>query len=482
MNILFLSPPNISAGNIIRDAVYGCWCQGKRIAGAQTPPYPLLLLATVLRREGHKARVIDACAQGIGLDKLAAIVKEYDILVIISSVMTFFEDSIIFGRMKEANKGLITIVAGAQSTFLPELTLKNSSVDIIVRREPEFIIRDLINAMQKPGAAWHSVKGIGYKTGEKNVINDFYPLIENLDELPFVDWNLLEVGSSYFNPIIKNMPYVTDLTTRGCYANCTFCMSPSFYGNKIRARSAQNVLEGFRRHVSNGFKEVYLRDEMFTAFTERNRAICETMIAEKIPLTWICSARIGSVDRPMLELMKRAGCHTIKFGVESGVQELLDNVKKGITLKETEDVFLWCKKLGIRTHAHFMVGLPGESRDTLKRTMAFAKKISPVTATFGMFTPYPGTKIFEEIAKDNPGIKQGLNMPVKDLHTVSFFTDKLCKLSAKELSESVVSMHRQFYLRPGYIFSWLGRIRSLKDLKNVSRAGLSLFDFSLRGE
>jgi len=482
MNILLLSPPSISAANVIRDGPYGCWCQGKRVAGAQVPPYPLLLMGSLLEQQGYSVRVIDAHAQDIDLKKLSEIIKEFRVVVINSSVMTFYEDEIILKLLKQANRNLVTIVTGAQPTFMSEATLGSESVDFIVRREPEFVLRDLIKGIAAQNSDWESLKGIGYKDAQRFYINDFYPLITNLDELPFVNWDLLPVTKRYFNPIVKRKPYVVDLTSRGCYANCNFCMSPSFYGNKIRTRSAENILEGFRRHIKAGFKEVYLRDEMFTSFKERNYLICETMLKEKMDLTWICSSRADTVDKSMLKLMKKAGCHTIKFGVESGVQKILDSMNKGITLQEIEETFKLCKEVGIRTHAHLMVGNPGENWDTLKQTIRFVKKISPTTATFGMFTPYPGTKIFEEISKKYPQIREGFKLATKDLHIFSFFTETICELNQKELSRAVTKMHRWFYWRPLYIASWLGRVRDLNDFRKIIKAAFNIMDFSFRGE
>jgi radical SAM superfamily enzyme YgiQ (UPF0313 family) len=483
MKILVLNPPVTSTSNIIRDAIYGCWCKGKRIGGAQTPPYPLLLIATILKYiEGVKIDFIDAPAQKLDIDALVSRLSGIDVVIILSSVMTFLEDVVIVGRLKEKFPLLKSIVAGAMPTFMPEFCLRHRDVDIVVRAEPEWIIRDLVRSFLKQDSSWQDIKGISYRGSAGIIHNPAYPLIQNLDDLPFVDWTFLPNGISYFNPLIKRYPYITDLTTRGCPERCTFCMSPRFYGKKVRARSAQNVIEGFKKHRREGYKEVYLRDEMFTTFRLRNKEICERMIKENIDLTWLCSARVDSLDYEMMRLMKNSGCHTIKFGVESGVQEILDNVNKGINLEDTQNVFRWAQELGINTHAHVMLGLPGENETSIKETMRFLYKINPTTASFGIVMPFPGTDLFDSLTDDYPEIKNGFSLDIKTLHSSSFFTHTFCDLSSEELSYYIKKMHRDFYWRLSYLLGWLKRIRSIGDFRKVVKAGINVLDFSLRAD
>lgn len=479
MKILLLSPPSIYTENVVRDAIYGCWCKGKRIAGAKTPPHPLLLLGAILKNEGHYVRVIDAQAEKI--ENLDELISNFDVVVILTSVMTFDEDAVVLEHLKKCNSELTSIVFGAHPTFMPELCLQKEGVDIIVQGEGDFAIRDLVNTLNKKDSSWQNTKGIGFRRNGAIQINEPYPQIENLDELPFVDWSLLPKNNLYFNPLVRRYPYVTDLTTRGCPGRCTFCMDPVFYGRKTRARSVKNVIEGFKRYLSLGYKEIYLRDEMFSFFRERNRQICTEMIRNKMDLTWLCSAKIGTVDKEDLKLMKEAGCHTIKFGVESGVQEILNNVKKGITLKQTRQTFKWVHETGIDTHAHLMLGLPGETEKTIRKTLSFVKEINPTTMTIAIVTPFPGTPLFEIAAEKYPEIKRGYNLNMGILHTKAFLTDAFCEVPAKELEKWIRKFYVSFYLRPTYILQWLKRIKNFADLKRVVKAGINIFDFSLKG-
>ncbi|MHB1418865.1 MAG: B12-binding domain-containing radical SAM protein [Bacillota bacterium] len=482
MRILFLNPPSLSEENVVRDSIYGCWCKGKRIGGAMTPPYPQLELATLMKNEGYIGEIIDALAEDITFDQIKSKVSSFDVLVLLTSVMTFGEDAVILKEIKKANPGILSIVYGSLPTFMPEFCLKAEAVDIGIRREAEYVLRDFLRAYGSGGQDWKNVKGIIYRLDGKAVVNEFYPFIENLDELPFVDWTLLKNSNRYFNPSIKRYPYVTDLTTRGCFSKCIYCMSPGFYGAKVRARSAQNVLDGFRKHIENGYKEVYIRDELFTAFRSRNREICRGMLREKMDLTWLCSVKVGTANLDDLKLMKEAGCHTIKIGVESGSQKILDNIKKGITLDQTRQIFEWANSIGLDTHAHLMIGNPGETVETLGETIKFVKEIDPTTVTFGILTPYPGTKLFDTVTEKYPELKDEYNLPLDKLHTTSFYSDAYCQMAPNELEKWITRAHRAFYLRPYYFLKWAKKINSVSDLKKVAKAGLKVVDFSIRGD
>ena len=297
MKILALNPPSRRAGNVVRDVLNGSWCKGRRIGGATLPPYNLLLVATVLGDDGHRVRLWDAPAEGRTRADLIAGSGEFDAVVLATSSMTINEDAEMLSRMKERRRRLRTVVFGAHPTFMPRQTLDRKGIDIIVMGEPEFAIRDLARSLGSADAALKNIRGIGYRDDGRAVLNDPYPLIQDLDELPFPDRGLLPHGADYFNPLVRRMPYTTAVTSRGCPAECTFCTAPYYYGRKLRCRSAENVMEELRSLARRGYKEVYFRDETFTSFPERNRSLCAQMIKEKLGLLWICNGKIGTVDK-----------------------------------------------------------------------------------------------------------------------------------------------------------------------------------------
>jgi anaerobic magnesium-protoporphyrin IX monomethyl ester cyclase len=483
MKVLVLNPPTEQTENILRDLVYGCWCKGKRIGGAKSHPLSLLYVATTVKNEGHEVTFLDALAEEKPVSYVKKIISDYDLVIISTSTMSFSEDAFLLKKLKQKNPHLITIIFGSHPTFMPKSALSISSIDIAVRREPEFIIRDLVNSLEKRDNSWKKVKGIGYREGKKIILNEFYPYIKNLDELPFPDRTMLPKGIDYFNPIVKRMPYTTAITGRGCPGKCTFCTVPNFYGAENRYRSANSVIKELEVIQAQGFKEVWFRDETFTAYRERNEKICREMIKRKMDLTWICNARVGMITKEMMRLMKKAGCRMIKFGVESGDQQILNNVKKGITVENTRLNFKWTHEVGIDTHAHTMLGMPGETKETIEKTIKFIKQIDPTTATFGICTPYAGTELFEDLLKKHPEIKKkmgdGSTLNLANLHEKSFFNEYFADVDKKYLNKAVKKAYKAFYVRPSYLLKMLSKIRSRDELKRLTLAGVNVLSFSV---
>lgn len=476
--VLILVPCSKQTENVPRDLVYGCWCAGKRIGGIKFPPLTSVLIATILRKEGIDIDFRDLAGESKSMEVLDSIINNYTALVLLTSTMTIEEDSLVLSNLKQMNPNLLTIVWGSHPTFLPKQTLSKDGIDIAVRGEGDYIIRDLI-LKYIAGEDWHNVLGIGYKSGEDIIINPDRPFIKNLDELPFPDRGMLSPQADYFNPVVKRAPYTTMYTTRGCPGRCTFCTVPRFYGGKVRFRSSTNILEELKMVAKLGYKEVFFRDEIFTASKKRLLETAKGIIENRLDITWICSARVGSLDEEMIKIMKESGCHMIRIGVESGVQEILDNVKKGIKIKETEKLMALAHKYRLEVHAHVMIGMPGDNAETLNQTIKFVKKINPSVVTFGICTPYPGTPLYEEVKKVNPDIEDGSACNLAKLHREGFFNSVFCDLTEQELGKWVKKAYAGFYMQPRYLFGRLIAIRSWSDLKKDIKAGLKVFSFSL---
>ncbi len=480
MKIVTLIPPSKHSKNVARDLVYGCWCKGKRIAGIQFPPVSQCLVATVLKEAGHDSSLLDGAGLQMSIDEIKEDFKreKYDICQMLTSTMTVIEDSEILDELKSVNPGMKTIVTGSQPTFMPQSTLARKGIDFAVQREQEAVLVELVNALEKGDGAYKDVKGIGYtdENGEV-VLNPPAALIPNLDDLPIADRSMLPQNIDYFNPVVKRMPFTTMFTTRGCTARCTYCTSPVFYGNKVRFISAEKVVREMEICQNLGYREIFFRDELFTASKKRVFEICERIKERKLDLTWICSSRVNNVDPDMLKVMKEAGCHLIRFGVESGAQEILDNVNKNITVDETRKAFQWCHEFDIDTHAHCMVGSPGETKETIERTIKFILEIEPTVITFGITTPYPGTPLFEEVKAAHPEIGDGSMMDISRLHTDAFFNQFFTDLSNEDMGKIIRRIYRKFYLRPSYLWRWVKRIRSWDEFKRVALAGTNVLGF-----
>ncbi len=480
MRVLVLSPPSESTSNVVRDLIYGCWCKGKRIAGAKAPPTNLLYIATILKQHGHDVRLLDASAEFKTAEYVKGIIKDYDTVIFSTSTMSFREDSLFVDELKRIKPNLKTIMFGSHVTFYPQASLTHAkSLDIAVRKEPDFIIRDIVNALDEGNDSWKRVRGISYREGGAVRTNPDYPWITNLDDLPIPDRSLLPEGVDYFNPIAKRIPYTTAVTSRACPSKCTFCTVPMFYGQRIAYRSAGNVFLEMKYLVDLGFKEIWFRDETFTIYGKRNRELYKMMHEEDLDLTWIANGKVNTITRNVLKDMKKAGCHMIKFGVESGVQEILDNVNKGTTIAQAEKTFKLCREESIETHAHMMLGMPGETKKTIEQTIKFILKIRPSTVTFGICTPYAGSEMFDEVAKHHPEIKDGSSLNMSMLHEKAFFNQYFTDLSAVELESYLKKAYRQFYFRPSYVLERLSKVKNLDELRRLMMAGTQVLGFGL---
>jgi anaerobic magnesium-protoporphyrin IX monomethyl ester cyclase len=476
-NILVLMPgEGVNRKNVIRDLVYGSWCNGRRIGGTQMPPVNHLYVATILKEDGHKVQFIDAQIDYASYQRLKS--KRFsglNFLIMMSSTNSYRDDLKTAGQVKKLNPQIKVILFGSHPTFMSSSCMEESMVDFIVIREPEMTIRDLIRKVTN-GEGLEGLAGCGYKMGEGYIVNEFDNHFD-MNQLPIPDWTLLPKNVDYFNPVVKRMPYATMQTSRGCPAKCIYCTSPFFYGNDIRVKTAQNVLKEIRYLVGLGYREIFFRDETFTAFKSRNMEICQAIIDEKIDCTWIANGRVDMLDRESAQMMKQAGCHMLKFGVETGDEQILLNLKKGATVDQAKEAFRICHDVGLETHAHMVFGGPGECKDTINNTLQFLKEIDPTTASFGILTPYPGTEYFKLVQDKMPEKIDGTIATMETLHTTTYYSDQLCDLSHKELKNAIGRAYRTFYLRPSYFIKWLKRVDSLNEFYRLVMAGTNIIHF-----
>lgn len=481
MKILLLNPANPHVPNVIRDFIYGCWCRGKRIGGMQLPPLQLLFVASVLQEAGHAVRLVDAPVDPEGYDAAMARPGGFDVAVLQTSSNSFGDDMASMERLRQANPAMRVIVYGSHPTFNPEQVLGRCDVDAIVRKEAEFAVRDLVAAYGAGGDGWRAVPGVGYRDGERIVVNPDYRKV-GMDELAIPDRTLLPGADRYFLPVVRRTPFTTVQTSRGCPAKCNFCASPFFYGNKVRHRHVDGVMQELRTLRDQGYREVLFRDETFTVFTKRNAEICRRLIDERLDLTWICNTRADTIDRANMELFKAAGCHMMKVGIESGDQRILDNLQKGTTVEQGRQVFAWGREVGIDMHAHVMLGSPGETEETIEKTIRFVESLQPHSISYGLFTPFQGTTIFDRVAQDDPHLVDGSDMRMEQLHTHSFYSEHFTTVSPRYLEKSLLRAYRRFYLHPRGLRRILGSIRSWDHLMRVVLGGMKVVEFSAFGE
>jgi radical SAM superfamily enzyme YgiQ (UPF0313 family) len=336
-----------------------------------------------------------------------------------------------------------------------------------VRGEGEKTIVDLI----VNGLPLSSINGLSYKVDGQFVHNpDRFP-IENLDEIPFPAYHLFHINK-YHPPeaLFKRLPAINIITSRGCPFRCTYCATQTIWPGKYRMRSIENVIEELKVLTGRyGIKEISFSDDTLPSVHTRIVKLCEEIIKNKIDITWSCNAIVKFVDKDVLHLMKKAGCHHICYGIESVDTAILKNINKNIKIEDAEKAIAETKKAGIACRASFMFGNMGETVASMAKTLQFTLEANPDFALFNIATPYPGTPMYDWAKKNGYLLSEDL----------SLYTASKCLVNLPTVSPSIVEEYaryawKKFYGRPSYIVGRLFKIRSIHDIKAYYNAFFSL--------
>jgi len=354
--------------------------------------------------------------------------------------------------VKQANPKIITVTGGIHTTVSPEEVLKNQTVDFIVIGEGEITFDEFLKKINYP-ETFNQIKGLGYKENGQIKINPRRELIKDLNQLPIPAYDLLKIDH-YRSPYGSRMPFMTVLRSRGCPFQCTFCGVQNMFGRAYRVQTPERTIQEID-YLVNKFKirEIGFKDSEFTINQENISRFCDLLIEKKYDLIWSCNARVDCDNAELYQKMKKAGCHTIAFGAESGDQNILDSIKKNITIEQTRQTIKKAKQAGILVSVNFMIGNPGENKETIEKTIKLAKEIDPDYAAFCFATPFPGTELREMAIKNN-----WLLNP--DLTSVAYMEliMNATNLSNEDLKKYMSKAYRSFYLRPSYILKRLTMI------------------------
>ncbi|MFA5272214.1 MAG: radical SAM protein [Candidatus Omnitrophota bacterium] len=390
MKILVINQPFISEY---------CRCQrwpARTRARALRPPDWLCYAAAVLKRDGFETKLYDFVANKWGKDKLRELVKNErpDFVVLDSSTPSISSDIECAVICKVL--GARVIMVGTHATALPVETLAAASgaIDVIALGEYDFTISDIANNWGN----LQNVKGICYWNGATGVQTSLRPLIDSLDSLPFPLYESLNIFD-YFD-VTRLYPYIDIIGGRGCPYQCTFCQWPQLmFGRAYRFRSASHIVDELEYDLKIfpklKYGEFFFEDDTFTVNKERAYAICEEIMRRNLKITWSINARPDIYDEELFIVMKKAGCREFLVGFESGEQAILDGVKKGLRVKESVKFVSVVKKTGIAIHGCFVLGLPGETKDTAKKTIDFALGLNLDTLQFSAAVPLPGSEYFD---------------------------------------------------------------------------------------
>jgi anaerobic magnesium-protoporphyrin IX monomethyl ester cyclase len=457
MKILMLNPPfKTEFGRFSREQ------RSPGITKSGTIYYPVwLLYATgVLEAAGHNVKLIDSCAYEYNVEKTCQLIREFgpELAVVNTSTPSIYNDVAMASQIKRMFPDCYVVLVGTHPTALPDETLNLSQeVDAIARREYEYTLRDLAQTLGSKGDL-KTVLGLTFRNKDGVINNPDRPFINNLDELPFISEVIKRHldGKKYFFAA-AGYPMIMIFTGRGCPNQCFYCIYPQvFHGReKYRLRSAENVVAEFE-YIINNFpevKEIGIEDDTFTADLNRVKQICRLLIAKEInhKVKWWVNARVN-LDYESMELMKKAGCRLLIAGFESGNQQVLNSMKKGIKVDQSTTFVRNSKRAGLLVHGCFMVGNPGETHATMRETLNFAKRLNTDTAQFFPLMVYPGAEAYEW-AKKNSFITTGdYSKWVTDegLHNCIITTDSL---TSEDLVNFCDRARKEYYLRPRYIIN-----------------------------
>lgn len=370
-------------------------------------PFDMAYAAAVLEKNNIEVAVIDTLAEEMREPEFLDKTKEFspDLVVMECSTPSINIDYQNAKKVKEATDSKIAFV-GNHSSALPEEVLKNDSVDFALIGEYDYTLRDLALSFGDE-KKYSKISGLAFKDNNGVHVNERRPLIKNLDELPLPARHLFKM-EKYNETFCEHHPNIQILTSRGCPYSCTFCLEPWVkYGPVYRARSVPSVIDEIRMLIDEYKpKEIYFDDSTFTVNEKRTIDLCEKIIENGFDIPWSCMTTSSCIrNKEMLEKMRKAGCERIKIGLESADENVLRQIGKPYNLEHVRKALKLAKELGIGIHLTFMIGLPGETKDSIKNTMNFIQSLAKEGLIFSMqtsiATPFPGTKFYEMAIKNN---------------------------------------------------------------------------------
>ncbi len=466
MRTLFLHPPSFDGF----DGGAGSRYQARREIRSFWFPTWLAQPAALV----PDSKLIDAPPAGIGLASVTSQARDFDLCVIHTSTPSFVSDVRVAQAMKDSNPRLKIGFVGAKVAVQPEQSLlAGAPIDFVARNEFDFTIKEIAD-----GRDLAAVAGISWRAPGGGIVhNKDRAVLEDMDQLPFVSEVYkrdLRIEDYFIGYLLH--PYVSLYTGRGCKSRCTFCLWPQTVGgHRYRVRSPGHVAEEVRL-IQREFpqvREIFFDDDTFTDNLPRAEAIAREL--GKLGVTWSCNAK-ANVPRDTLKVLKDNGLRLLLVGYESGNQQILHNIKKGMRIEVARKFTKDCHALGIKIHGTFILGLPGETRETIEETIRFAREINPHTVQVSLAAPYPGTFLYDQ-AQQN-GWLDADHAELVDEHGIQIAPLHYPHLSHTEIFDSVETFYKQFYFRAPKIASIVGEmVTSPQMMKRRLREGVEFFQF-----
>ncbi|VAW33698.1 Radical SAM domain protein [hydrothermal vent metagenome] len=492
VDIVLVNPPTPDGG---------LWIRTQHRVGRRTrenmvwPQVSLAQMAAMLYPQ-HSVAVIDANAERMGWPEFAEKLDELKPKYYMTQVTAPTLENDMYGCFLAKARGAKTIAFGTHVTPIPRETMRPfPALDFILLGEPDLTIRDLLDILegkvdQRPDNIqkmfdnhdptyepafnedgtidMYKIKGVVWRNGEEIVLNLTRPFIPNLDDMPLPMHHLLP-WDKYRMPLIKG-PFTFIVTSRGCPAGCTYCIKHVSYQFAVRVRSAENIMEELWMLKKMGLNNIHMYADLFTVNRDHVMDLCKQMIDEKINLKWTCNSRVDYVDEELLSMMGKAGNWLISWGIESGSEKILRHARKGAMPEKAARALQWARNAGIKNWGYFIIGLPGETEATIRKTIDFSKELPLDIALFHVAAPYPGTPFFFEVVKNGwfrPGTRwEHVDM---DKGTVLDYDG----LSAERLLYWQRRAFREWAFRPGPILTYLKMVASdISTVKSALSVGL----------
>lgn len=447
-----------------------------------TPPLGLAYLASYVENHGFQARILDNSIERISRrefsDYLAKIKPK--VVGFTASTSTFPEVVNFASAVKEFDSHIIVIAGGPHPSALPQETLKNDFIDIVVRGEGEETILELLIALLRGTGDLSGIKGVDYKKNGRMRSNPSRDFIRDIDNLPLPAYHLLPMHRYRHSPFrrVTLGKSASIVTSRGCAYNCSFC-SNSVFGSTVRYRSPEGVLGEIKYLVEKyAVKEIIFRDDAFTFDIERARQIAGGIKNMGKGIKWSCFSRVNHASSDLYDFFYDSGCREICFGAESADQGILNTARKQITIEETKEAIELCRRHKISSLCSVIIGLPGDSVDTVLKTIKFFKKLDPDYIVFCILVPMPGSELFRLALSE--GLIDPADLSYPDY--VKIFSSLLppvsmCQIPKEQLAQLQKKAFRDFYLRPGYIIRKLRRCLSPMFISEISQIGRGGYAF-----
>lgn len=414
-----------------------------------TPPLGIGYISSYLQSKGTSCDIIDGLNLGLSNSEIVKRVQYADIVGITCLSCYFLRVVDLAKKLKRSGK--IVVIGGPHASCLPLLTIQKTKADFIVMGEGEETFFKLVMLLQN-GKRKRDIRIDGVMSWAHKKAS-FGPFVSDLSSLPMPDWDQIDPNLYKKAPhsgVVKYFPVAPIMTTRGCPYECKFCASPLLWKRRLRYRKPEEVLQEIMYLVRvKGVREIHIEDDNFTLHRFHAEAICKGIIKHRLKVAWCTpnGIRADRVDMPLLQLMKKAGCYAVAFGIESGNQSILQGIAKHENLDTIRNAVTMAHDAGLVTQGFFIFGLPGETKDTIQETIRFAKKLPLDKAQFLLLDVIPGSALWSDLKFDYK-----INWNIDSFHEVSWLPPTVDR---KTLADAQGSAFRQFFLRPKQIITML---------------------------